>query len=288
MRALIVGCGYVGSVLGAELARLGHEVSGLNRTATSDAQLAATGIRPLAGDITQPESLTRLPVAYDWVVNCASSTHGGADEYRAVYLQGTRNLVRWLSPTPPKKFVYTSSTSVYGQTDGSWVDETSPTEPDSETAKILVQTEKLLLEVAPRFPAVVLRVAGIYGPGRGYWFKQYLKNEARIEGSGERALNMIHRDDVVGAIIAALEKGRPGEIYNTVDDEPVTQLQFFQWLSDRLGRPLPPTDPEPDATERKRAMSDKKVSNRKLKLQLRYEFKYPTFREGYDASKSTT
>src|ERR1051326_8339719 len=132
MRVLIVGCGYVGCALGAELASRGHEVFGLSRAAASDARLASMGIRPLMGDITKPESLARLPAAYDWVVNCVSSTYGGAEEYRAVYAQGTRNLLQWLSPTPLQMFVYTSSTSVYGQTDGSWVEETSPTEPESD------------------------------------------------------------------------------------------------------------------------------------------------------------
>ncbi len=138
-----------------------------------------------------------------------------------MYLQGTRNLIEWLGAAPLKKFVYTSSTSVYGQNDGSVVKESSPTEPAAETGKILVETERVLLAAArkeiprpvdelctpespgkdgplttalspsegergntrppsdnPRFvgtgfPAVILRLAGIYGPGRGYWFKQY-------------------------------------------------------------------------------------------------------------------
>ena len=90
---------------------------------------------------------------------------------------------------------------------------------------------------------MILRVAGIYGPERGYLLKQYLKNEARIEGRGERILNMIHRDDLIGVIIAALKSGRAGEIYNAVDDEPVTQFTFFEWLAGTLGKDLPPSVP---------------------------------------------
>jgi nucleoside-diphosphate-sugar epimerase len=134
-----------------------------------------------------------------------------------------------------------------------------------------------------QFPAVILRLAGIYGPDRGYWFKQYLKNEARIEGNGARLLNMIHRDDVVGAIIAALKSGRPGEVYNAVDDEPVTQLSFFQWLSGPLGKELPASAPEGADDLRKRGVTNKKVSNRRLRMELGYQFKYPTFRQGYSA-----
>ena len=162
---------------------------------------------PLHADITRPETLEKLPRDFDWVVNCTASGGGGADDYRQIYLEGNRNLVSWLADSPLKKFVYTSSTSVYGQNDGSVVTEKSPAEPEADTAKVLVETEKFLLAGGGRthnFPAVILRVAGIYGPGRGHWFKQFLRGEARIEGDGARWLNMIHRDDLIGVIIAAL------------------------------------------------------------------------------------
>jgi nucleoside-diphosphate-sugar epimerase len=285
MRVLIVGCGYVGLPLGAELVKQGHEVFGLRRGTGAEADFKAAGITPLTADITKAEQLAQLPARYDWVVNCVSASGGGAAEYREVYLQGTRNLVEWLGAAPPKKFVYTSSTSVYGQDDGSLVKESSSTEPAVETGKILVETERVLLAAARerKFPAVVLRLAGIYGPDCGFWFKQYLSNEARIEGNGSRILNMIHRDDVVGVIIAALKSGRPGEVYNAVDDEPVSQLGFFQWLSGPLGKELPPAAPEDAEGVSKRGVTNKKVSNRRLKMELGYQFKYPTFRQGYTA-----
>ena len=286
MRVLIVGCGYVGLPLAAELVRQGHEVFGVRRSATADAALKAAGIQPLIADVTQPETLAALPGPFDWVVNTIASTRGGgADDYRQVYLQGMRNLIDWLAASPPKKLVYTSSTGVYGQDDGSLVKETSPTEPSAETAKVLVETEQLLLTAARerRFPAVILRVAGIYGPDRGHLFKQYQRNEAVIPGKGERLLNMIHRDDLVGVILAVLKAGRPGEVYNAVDDEPVTQLTFFRWLSETLGRDLPPFGPAETEMNRKRGLTTKKVSNRKLRMELGYRFQYPTFRQGYTA-----
>ena len=304
MKCLIVGCGYVGLPLGAELVRLGHEVFGLRRSASAENDLKAAGIQPLLGDVTKPETLAGLPRDFDWVVNCVSSTGGNAEDYRRVYLQGTRNLIDWLATRPPKKFVYTSSTSVYGQTDGSQVKETSPTEPAAETAKVLLETEKLLLAAcagsgagvtpaqvethgrdarATTFPAVILRVAGIYGPDRGHGFKQFLKNEARIEGDGSRFLNMIHRDDLFGCIIAALKSGRAGEIYNAVDDEPVSQATFFQWLAATVGKYPPPSVPENPAEDRKRGMTNKRVLNRRLKMELGCQLKYPNFRKGYSA-----
>ncbi len=285
MRVLIVGCGYVGLPLGAELVRLGHEVFGLRRSTGGEEELTRAGIQPLVGDVTDSASLATLPAPFDWVINCVSSTQGGAEEYRRVYLEGTRNLIQWLAPTPLKKFVYTSSTSVYGQTDGSLIKESNPTEPQSETSKILVETEKLLVAAAAekKFPAVVLRVAGIYGPERGHLFLQYLKNEARITGKGERIINMIHRVDLIGCVIAALKNGRAGEIYNAVDDEPVTQLHFFRWLAETLGKWMPPFATEEENAARKRGLTNKKVSNRKAKMELGWQLKYPTFRQGYTA-----
>jgi nucleoside-diphosphate-sugar epimerase len=285
MRVLIIGCGYVGLPLGAELVRLGHEVFGLRRTASADAPLLAAGIKPVAADVTKSADLAQLRGPFDWVVNCVSSGKGGVDQYREVYLQGTRNLIDWLAAAPPKKFVYTSSTSVYGQSDGSPVKETSPAEPASETGRVLLDTEKVLLDAAQqkKFPAVILRVAGIYGPERGHLFQQYLKNEARIPGQGARFINMIHRDDLVAVIVAALKNGRAGEIYNAVDDEPIAQIHFFRWLSETLGKWMPPFADEAENADRKRGLTNKKVQNRKLKMELGHQFKYPNFRKGYTA-----
>lgn len=266
MRVLILGAGYVGMPLAEALTRGGHDAHTFRRT---------PGTSSFAGDISNAADLNKLPRDWDWVVNTVSSSKGGVDEYRRVYLQGTRNILEWLAGSKIQRYIHTSSTSVYGQTDGSWVDETSATEPISETSRILIETEKLLRD----FPAVVLRVSGIYGPGRGHLFQQYLRNEATIAGDGSRYLNMIHRDDVVSAIIAVLERGAMGEIYNVVDDEPVTQLEFFQWLSRALSRPLPPHAPEGEG--RKRGVTNKRVSNRKLRETLGWTPGYPNYRAGY-------
>jgi nucleoside-diphosphate-sugar epimerase len=284
MKCLIVGCGYVGLPLGVELLRLGHEVHGLRRNSSAEAELKTAGITPLFADITKPETLDALPGGFDWVVHCVAAG-GDAENYRQIYLEGTRHLLKRLSASPPKKFIYTSSTSVYGQNDGSQIKESSPAEPAAETAKVLVEAEKVLLEAFQRdkFPAIILRVAGIYGPDRGHYFKQFLKSEARMDGDGSRFLNMIHRDDVVSCVVAALKSGRPGEIYNAVDDEPVNQKTFFEWLGATLGKYPPPSLPENPAEDRKRGVTNKRVSNRRLKMELGCQFKYPNFRKGYTA-----
>lgn len=285
MRVLIIGCGYVGLPLGVELIRQGHAVFGLRRSTAAAEGLRAAGIEPIIADVTRRGDLAGLPPAFDWIVNTTSSGKGGLAEYQEVYFEGTRNLLHWLAASPPKKFVHVGSTSVYGQTDASQVKETSATEPATETGRILAATEKLLLDSAreQKFPAVLLRVAAIYGPERGHHFLQYLKDEAKIPGQGARWLNMIHRDDVVGCIIAALRSGRPGEIYNAVDDEPVPQIHFFRWLSETLGKNMPPFVPEAAVAATKRGSTNKKVLNRKMRMELGYPFRYPTFRQGYTA-----
>lgn len=283
MRVLIVGCGYVGLPLGAELLRQGHEVFGIRRSADGMELVKAAGIQPIIADISKPADLASLPGPIDWVVHCAATGGGTVEDYRAVYVEGLKNLVAALAGKGVKKLVYTSSTGVYGQTDGSVVKETSPAEPQAATARVLVEAEQILTAAArdQKLPGVILRVAGIYGPGRGHYFKQYLKNEARIVGKGERILNMIHRDDLVGVILAALRSGRAGEIYNAVDDEPVAEIHFFRWLSETLGKWLPPFATPEETAARTRGSTNKKVQNRRLKIELGYGFRFPTFRQGY-------
>lgn len=289
MRVLIIGVGYVGLPLGVELSRRGHTVCGLRRSVAADDTLQAAGIVPLHADISNPAALAALPDDFDWIINCAATGGGSVADYRQLYLEGTRNLIARFAPAlarrPAGRFVYTSSTGVYGQNDGSLVDEASPTLPASETAQILVATEQTLLTVAhaEKFPALILRAAGIYGPGRGYLLKQFLAGEARLEGEGGRILNMIHRDDLIAAIIAALERGQVGAVYNAVDDEPVSQLTFFSWLAQKLGKPLPPVAAAASEIARRRGLTSKRIANRKLRMELGCELRYPTFREGYGA-----
>ena len=285
MRVLIVGCGYVGMALAERLVREGHEVTAWRRRGAVDAPAGLSGVRWVAADITRPESLPRAEATFDAVVNTVASTVGGVEDYQRVYLDGTRHLLAWLRSAPPRQFIYTSSTGVYGQDDGSDVDENGPTQPAAATARVLVEAEQELFRAHREqgFPAIVLRLAGIYGPGRGYWMRQFLAGEARIEGDGGRILNMIHRDDVANTAIAVMARGRVGEAYNVVDDEPVTQLELFRWLATRLGRPMPPVAEATETGGRRRGVTNKRILNRKLRNELGARLDYPTFREGYAA-----
>lgn len=284
-RVLIVGCGYVGLPLGQELARQGHKVFGLRRTASAAQELHRAQIEPLSADITKPETLTALPGNFDWVVNCAATGGGTVEDYCQLYTVGNTNLIEWLRAAPPQKFVYTSSTGVYGQDDGSLVVETDPVTPAAETAKVLVETENLLLRAYERsnFPAVILRLAGIYGPGRGYWLKQFVRGEARLDGDGSRYLNMIHLEDVVRAIVTSLERAPIGAVYNVVDHEPVMQRDLFAWLAAQLNRPGPASAATAAEANRKRGATNKRVSNLRLRQELGFNCQHPTFREGFMA-----
>jgi nucleoside-diphosphate-sugar epimerase len=235
--------------------------------------------------VTDRAQLAAIAPRFDWVVNTVSASGGGAEDYQRTYFEGTRNLIEWLADTGLKKFVYTSSTGVYGQDDGSLVDEHSAVEPEAGTGRVLAEAERLLLRAARErnFPAVVLRVAGIYGPGRGFYLRQMLSGQARIEGEGGRFVNMIHRDDLVGAIVAALERGQPGQVYNVCDDAPAPLAEVYDWLARELSLPPPPRVAGGTPGPGRRAATNKRVSNRRLREELGYQLKYPTYREGYRA-----
>ncbi|MBR90074.1 MAG: NAD(P)-dependent oxidoreductase [Verrucomicrobiales bacterium] len=275
MRVLIVGCGYVGLSLGRTLVDQGHEVHGLRRTADGVAEMETVGLKPHRVDITANGSLEALPGDFDWVINTASSSRGDAAMHHEVFVEGTRNLVERFERSQAR-LLFTSSTSVYPQTDGGWVDEESFDEPVVGTAQNLALAEEMYLKHPGG--ATLLRVAGIYGPSRGHLYRQFLKGKAVIEGEGNRWVNMIHRDDVVTAILCAMENEMG--IYNVTDNEPVTHRSFLEWLAGQLERPLPVSgDP---ISSGKRARTNKRVSNARLKA-TGWIPQFPTFREGYTA-----
>jgi len=269
--------------MGSQLRGLGHEVWGVRRDASAATELKERGITPLIGDLTTDRFWAALPHGFNAVITAASSKGGGAAGYRTLYLEGTRRALNWGAGQPITSWVHLSSTSVYGQTAGEWVNEASPTEPLNETSQILVQTERELLATAASrdgFPVTILRSAGIYGPGRGHLFQQFVAGTAHLTGSGTRWLNMIHRDDLARAATHCLLHPQGNRVLNTCDDEPVTERDFFQWLAERLGRPLPPSLPAEERS-RKRGTTDKRVSNAALKVALGAPLLFPTFREGY-------
>ena len=258
---LIAGCGYLGKAAAVRLGRDGHRVVGLTRSPESARALAAEGIEARAGDIADPAFVESLPEAEAVVHSAASGRGGGAVQYRQVYVEGVRN---FLAVRPGVRFVFTSSSSVYAQIDGSWVTEESPAVPDRETGRLLREAEELALGAG----GTVLRLAGIYGPGRSVLLKNFLLGEAQIDVRTEppatpdgRWINQIHRDDAAAAVAWAVVAGAAG-VFNVADHKPMTQRTVYAELARRFHLPLPPAGPP--ALDRKRGWTHKRVSSRKL------------------------
>lgn len=269
--ALIAGCGFVGEAAADLFHAAGWRVTGWTASEASAARLAAA--KPYAAqaqDITDPANLARAAGGMgkvDALVDCVSSGRGGADRYRAVYLEGARAL---LAAFPAARFVFAGSTSVYAQTSEEWVDEASPAEPSRETGRILRETEELVLARG----GSVARLAGLYGPGRGVMLRRFLDGEAIIEGDGSRWMNFCHRDDAASALFALTDPSAPPGVYNAADDAPLRQRDCYEAMSAIFGRPLPPHGPED--RDRKRGWTSKQVSNRRLRA-LGWQPRYPSY-----------
>jgi nucleoside-diphosphate-sugar epimerase len=274
-RILIAGCGYVGTALAARLADDGHAVWGLRRRP----QALPPGVAALAADLTDAATLAALPPRLDVVVYTASAEGGGEAAYRAAYVEGLRNLLAALarSGRGPRRILFASSTAVYAQCHGEWVDETSPTRPAHYTGRTLLEGEALLAE--SRYPSTVVRLGGIYGPGRTRLLDEVRAGTARHPAGGYHYTNRIHRDDCAGVLrhLAALD--RCAELYLGVDSEPADRASVLRWLAERLGAP-PPREAVAAGAPSPRARSNKRCRNARL-LASGYGFLYPTFREGY-------
>jgi len=270
-KALILGCGFVGVRAARLFARAGWDVIGVTRSAASAARLAGTeAFRALACDIADAASLSAASDLHgaDAAISAVSPERGGEEGYREVYLRGLENAIACLAP---RRVLFVGSTSVYPQNNGSWVTEESLAEPFAPTSRILREAEAVALAHGGQ----VARLAGIYGPGRSVLLRKVLDGSAVIEGDGARHINQIHADDAAGALYHLIQNDLPPGIYNVVDDTPVTQLECYGWIATSLGLPLPPRGPID--TQRKRGVTDKRVSNAKLRS-LGWSLMYPSYR----------
>ncbi|MBW3657595.1 MAG: SDR family oxidoreductase [Actinobacteria bacterium] len=266
MRVLIAGCGYVGSELARRLVAGGHDVWGLRRTATGMPE----GVRALAGDVTDAATLD-LPDGIDALVYAVSPAERDEAAYRAAYVDGLDHVLTAL-PTAPERLVFVSSTAVYGQTDGSVVDEDSPTEPSSFSGRVLLEAEAR----ARAAGGTVLRLAGIYGPGRTRLIDEVRAGEATYPPEDVHT-NRIHRDDCAGALAHLLTIGTRAPVYVGVDDEPALRREVLTWLAERLDAPPPRAAPG----QRTRG-GDKRCSNARLRASG-YDLAFPSYRDGYAA-----
>jgi nucleoside-diphosphate-sugar epimerase len=288
-RLVVFGAGYVGGELARQARARGMRVTTLTRNAERAAALAALGAEAIVADLAGDEWHGRIAGGADFVTNCVSAGGGGLEGYRRSYVEGMASILAWARARGMAgTLVYTSSTSVYPQDGGVTVDETAPTEGAGARARLLLETEGPLR--APEKaggPAnlpcqrwFILRLAGIYGPGRHHLLEQVRAGE--MAGRGDFHLNLIHRDDIVAAVWAAL--GAPpevaNEVFNVSDDGAALKGEITAWLAAQLGLPAPRFTGAP-AAGRRTLTPDRIIANTKLKTLLGWQPHYPSFREGY-------
>jgi len=274
-RILTAGCGYVGEATADLFHSAGWTVEGWVHSKESAARLSVKPYSIRVIDVSQRGEVAKHTGAFDAVIHCASSSGGDAEAYRQIYLNGASHL---LETFPQAKILFTSSTSVYAQRDGSRVTEESETKPLRETSRILLEVEKLVLEKG----GIVVRLAGIYGPQRSALLSKFLNGTATIDPNNDRFVNQVHRDDIASALFLLLNRAQTSaQIYNVVDDQPLLQSECYHWLAQRLNRPLPPT--RKSEQPRKRGDTNKRVSNAKLR-RLGWTPHYPTFADAMQKS----
>ena len=266
---LLVGCGYLGRRIAARWLAGGHHVFATTRGRA--AELQSLGVTPIIADVLNPTSLQSLP-ACATVVFGVGFDRGGPHSMHDVYVHGLQNLIHNLPR--PAKFIYISSTGVYGDARGAWVGEAAAPNPADESGRIVLEAEELLRRNLPQ--AIILRFAGIYGPGRLLRRIDGLRRGEPIAADPDKWLNLIHVEDGADAVIAAENRAASGEIFNVCDDLPVRRGEFFAKLAELVGAPQPSFFEDSGSRER----GNRRISNPKMHERLGVTLKYPSFREG--------
>jgi nucleoside-diphosphate-sugar epimerase len=272
MRVLIAGCGYVGSALAAALVSDGHEVFGLRRDPEGR---IPDGAIPVAADLVAGTGVDAIPGDLDACVSAISADGRSEAAYEAAYVRATTSLQHQLEgkSSALNRWLFVSSTAVYGQKSGEWVDEATSTSPEGFTGRLVLAGEDIVRASGVRHP-VVVRLGGIYGPGRTRLLDQVRAGEATCPPEPTYT-NRIHRDDAAGILRHLLSLDTPDEIYIGVDSDPAERCEVLRWLAARLG--APPPQPGPGQTR-----GNKRARNNRI-LATGYRFLHPTFREGYTA-----
>ena len=282
---VIFGAGYVGGAVARQAVAAGARVTALTRNPAKAAALAEQGVTSVVADLCDTSWSTHPALQHaDFVLNCVSSAGGGAAGYRHSYVAGAAAILAWgqAKGLAQAHLVYTGSTSVYPGSEGQRVDETAATPEAGPLAGILLEAEKQAL--AWPGPATVLRLAGIYGPGRHHLLDALRGGADEVAGRGESHLNLIHRDDIVGAILAtwACPERTAGGIFNVTDDGAAPKAELVAWLAGQLGRPLPEFTGQP-AGGRRQVTPNRIVSNARFKAATGWSPRFTGFREGYAA-----
>jgi nucleoside-diphosphate-sugar epimerase len=275
VRLLVAGCGYLGTEVARRLTGT-HEVFALRR---SDAP-APEGVTAIRGDLAYAASLGAVPDDLDGVVYAAAAGAREDEAYKRIYVDGVSRLAERVARSSPalRRFVLVGSTAVYHQMGGARVDEASPTEPANFSGQRLLQGETAL--AASGLPGTVLRLGGIYGPGRTSLLQRVASGQARIASGPPHHVNRIHRDDAAAAIVHLLALTEAPPLLLGVDDDPAPEPVVLGWLAELLGVPTPPVAAR--SAGGRRAAGNKRCRNARLRA-TGFAFSYPTFREGYGA-----
>jgi nucleoside-diphosphate-sugar epimerase len=284
---LVIGCGYLGLCVAALWRRDGQRVFGTTRSPHRADEFQRSGLEPVLCDVLDPTSLRALPDAAD-VVYCVGLDRTAGVEMHTVYVDGLEDVLKALEARPKGaagrgRFIYVSSTSVYAQTGGEEVDETAATEPTAGSGRIVREAEQVLRDRRP--DAVILRFAGIYGPGRLLRSKA-VRSGQPLSGDPEQWLNLIHVEDGAAAVVAAVGRGRPGAVYNVCDDRPVRRRDFYTRMAQIFGSPPPRFAPPPEESAKDRV--NRRVVNRRMREELGVALRYPSYEEGLAASADGT
>jgi nucleoside-diphosphate-sugar epimerase len=282
-RALIVGCGYTGMRLASRLREMDIRVVGMTRSESRAARLEAAGIEPLVGELGDKETLRRIDELGPELVAYLVPPRGEDDPLTKVLAATAR--------APLEAFLYASSTAVYGDRGGDWVDETTMVKPETPEAEARHEAERIIVEAAWSYqtPTRICRITGIYGPGRTLKKTLESGDYVLIEGH-DSWVNRIHVDDLVSGLLAAWTRGGDGRVYNMVDDEPHRASEFANLAADLQGLPRPEWVDESEARRRlgeerlRRKLANKRVRSLRLKDDLMVELRYPTYREGLAAT----
>lgn len=282
MQTLIIGCGYLGGRVARRWAAAGEGVSVLTRSAERAQHWREVGLQPHVGDVLSPDSLRRLPEC-DVLLHAVGYDRGSDVDKRQVYVDGLRHVIEAVGDRVGR-FLYISSSSVYGQEAGEWVDEASLTEPKTAGGRICLEAEQLLRESAlgRSGRAVILRLSGIYGPGRWLARVESLRSGTPLAGSPDAWLNLIHVDDAATAVLAAAGHPSPEPLYLVSDDRPVMRGDYYGQLARLVDAPPPVFDAA--LQPRHGSGLNKRCCNRRVKASLGVAWRYPTLDEGLQQS----
>lgn len=279
-RRLIVGCGYLGMRVARRWQDAGHEVVGVVRTAEHAEKLAGLGIRPILADVTRPEMLQDLLPAQTVLVAVGYDPAGGKSRWE-VYVEGLRNVLAAVPANTPR-LIFISSTGVYGEAGGGWVDEDSPCRPTREAGRAFLAAEELLAAHPLGVRSIVLRLAGLYGPGRLPKAPELLAGQP-MAVPPESYLNLIHVEDAAATVLAAESQARPPRTYVVSDGHPVERREYYRYLAELLHAPAPVFTDAPAKESPHRGQSSKRVRNDRVLREVGLQLAYTSFREGLNA-----